>query len=160
MKPSALQMDLILLIISKLFYGWIRKGARKEVRSNTGRQQINLSATVDVIGKKVLFRKEIQRYLEMKQNEEKIIWCTIYTIQISSWPIAYVHVQFLVLSQFYVFKSYLETAKTEAHYLPVYSLDLIPIERLWKSIDRKVLYTNEFFDDFKTGSSCFFNEPF
>ena len=36
----------------KLTYGWIRKGERKELRTNTGRQRLNLSGAIDIISKK------------------------------------------------------------------------------------------------------------
>ncbi len=43
----------------KLTYGWIRKGERKEVRTNTGRQRLNLSGAIDIISKKVFVREDI-----------------------------------------------------------------------------------------------------
>jgi hypothetical protein len=33
----------------KTTYGWIRKGERKKVRTNTGRQRLNLSGAIDII---------------------------------------------------------------------------------------------------------------
>lgn len=48
-------------------------------------------------------------------------------------------------------RAYLETSKIEAHYLPPYSPNLNPIERLWKWMKQRVLYNTyyECFDDFK-----------
>ena len=48
-------------------------------------------------------------------------------------------------------KAFLETSKIEVHYLPPYSPNLNPIERLWKWIKQRVLYNTyyERFDDFK-----------
>lgn len=36
----------------KSTYGWIRKGERKELHTNTGRQRLNLSGAIDIISKK------------------------------------------------------------------------------------------------------------
>ena len=38
---------------TKTTYGWIRKGERKEVRTNTGRQRLNLSGAIDIIPKQL-----------------------------------------------------------------------------------------------------------
>lgn len=48
-------------------------------------------------------------------------------------------------------RAYLETSKIEAHYLPPYSPNLTPIERLWKWMKERVLYNtySEHFDSFK-----------
>jgi len=43
---------------TQLFYGWIRKGVRKEIRSNTGRQRLNISGAVDLIEKKLHFQQD------------------------------------------------------------------------------------------------------
>ncbi len=43
---------------TQLSYGWIRKGVRKEIRSNTGRQRLNISGAVDLIGKKLHFQQD------------------------------------------------------------------------------------------------------
>ena len=39
-------------------YGWIKKGERKEIPSNTGRSRINLSGIVDMIDHKVLVQED------------------------------------------------------------------------------------------------------
>src|SRR6202008_581855 len=39
-------------------YGWIKKGVRKEIPTNTGRARINLSGIIDVISKKVFVEEE------------------------------------------------------------------------------------------------------
>jgi hypothetical protein len=35
-------------------YGWIKKGVRKELLTNTGRSQLNLSGAIDVISHRIL----------------------------------------------------------------------------------------------------------
>ncbi|NGX32049.1 MAG: hypothetical protein K1060chlam4_00087 [Candidatus Anoxychlamydiales bacterium] len=42
---------------TQLSYGWIKKGFRKEIRSNTRRQRLNISGAVDIIEKSFTFKK-------------------------------------------------------------------------------------------------------
>lgn len=42
----------------QLAYGWIKKGKRKEIPSNTGRGRINLSGMIDMITHKVLVKED------------------------------------------------------------------------------------------------------
>jgi transposase len=53
---------------------------------------------------------------------------------------------------------YLETAKIHMHFLPPYSPNLNPIERLWKWMKEKVIYNTYYleFEDFKTSVFGFF----
>ena len=48
-------------------------------------------------------------------------------------------------------REYLKTSKIQMHFLPPYSPSLNPIERLWKWMKERVLYSTyyEHFDDFK-----------
>ena len=48
-------------------------------------------------------------------------------------------------------KSYLKGSKIQAHFLPPYSPNLNPIERLWKWMKERTLYNTCYqeFDDFK-----------
>jgi len=39
-------------------YGWIQIGERKELRTNTGRQRLNLSGAIDIISKRVIVRED------------------------------------------------------------------------------------------------------
>src|SRR5690606_24981727 len=43
---------------TQLSYGWVRKGKRKEICSNTGRQRLNISGAVDIVEKKVHFQED------------------------------------------------------------------------------------------------------
>ena len=43
---------------TKPSYGWIRKGERKEILSNTGRQRVNISGAIDIVSKKVFVKED------------------------------------------------------------------------------------------------------
>jgi transposase len=131
---------------TQLSYGWIKKGIRKEICSNTGRQRINLSGALDVIEKKVLFQEDPML------NAEATI-CFLQKIE-KAYPFKKRIYLFLDNARYYKnqkVRAYLETSKIEAHYLPPYSPNLNPIERLWKWMKERVLYNTyyEHFDSFK-----------
>ena len=44
---------------TKPTYGWIKKGIRKEIPTNTGRQRLNISGAIDITSKKVFVREDI-----------------------------------------------------------------------------------------------------
>ena len=43
---------------TKPSYGWIKRGERKELLSNTGRQRINISGAIDIVSKKVFLKED------------------------------------------------------------------------------------------------------
>ena len=55
-------------------------------------------------------------------------------------------------------RRYLETSKVSLHFLPPYSPNLNPIERLWKWMKERVIYNSyyEHFDDFRKAVFGFF----
>lgn len=131
---------------TKTAYGWIRKGERKEIPTNTGRQRLNLSGAVDIITKKVFIREDIT----LNANS------TIAFLKMleESYPHANkVHV-FCDNAKYYKNKEvveYLTTSRVQMHFLPPYSPNLNPIERLWKFMNEKVLYNkyHQKFSEFK-----------
>ena len=131
---------------TQVSYGWIRKGQRKEICSNTGRQRINLSGAVDLVEQKLHFQEDTML------NAESTI--SFFQKLERAYPTkAKVHL-FLDNARYYknkMMKLYLETSKIKVHYLPPYSPNLNPIERLWKWMKERVLYNTyyEHFDDFK-----------
>jgi transposase len=126
----------------KTTYGWIRKGERKEVRTNTGRQRLNLSGAIDIISKKVFVREDVtlnalSTIAFLKELE-------------AAYPCARrVHV-FCDNARYYRNKDvrdYIEKSKIVMHFLPPYSPNLNPIERLWKFLYEHVLY-NQYYEKF------------
>ena len=127
-------------------YGWIQKGERKEICSNTGRQRINLSGAIDLGEKKLHFQEDVTlnadstilflKKLEKAYPEKKKV-----------------HL-FLDNARYYKnrkVREHLETSNIQMHFLPAYSPNLNPIERLWKWMKERVLYNTyyEYFDDFR-----------
>jgi transposase len=134
-------------------YGWIQKGIRKEVPANSGRSRINLSGVLDVINHKVLIQ------------EDKMLNAVATISFFQKVEAAYpeknrVHI-FCDNAGYYRNKAvteYLQTSKIELHFLPPYSPNLNPIERLWKWMKERVIYNTYYreFEDFKSAVLGFF----
>lgn len=134
--------------------GWIKKGVRKEIPANSGRARINLSGAIDVVDHKVLiqenpmlnasatisfFEKVEKAYPEKKK----------------------VHL-FCDNARYYRNKAvteYLKISRIQLHFLPPYSPNLNPIERLWKWMKERVIYNTYYqdFEDFKLAIFGFFS---
>ena len=134
-------------------YGWIKTGIRKEIPANTGRSRMNLSGAIDIVTHAVLVQEDetlnaistIQFFKKIEEaypDKEKV------------------HV-FCDNAPYYRNKEarkYLATSKIILHFLPPYSPNLNPIERLWKWMKERVVYNTyyEDFEDFKEAIFGFF----
>ncbi|MCL2116993.1 MAG: IS630 family transposase [Planctomycetaceae bacterium] len=130
-------------------FGWIRRGVEKELKSNCGRERVNIHGAVDIDTLETvtdctdsinsqstmcLFDK-----LEAKHPDEKIVDNATY------------YKSLLV-------KECLKTSRIKIHFLPGYSQNLNLIERLWKFFKKKILYNKyyETFDEFLSACKSFF----
>ncbi len=134
-------------------YGWIKKGVRKEIPANTGRLRLNLTGAIDIISHNIVIQEDhtlnaestirfFQKLEEAYPGKQKI------------------HV-FCDNAPYYrnkTVKQYLATSKIVLHFLPPYSPNLNPIERLWKWMKERVIYNTyyEHFEDFKEAVIGFF----
>jgi len=127
-------------------YGWIKKGERKEIPSNTGRSRINLSGIVDVIDHKVLVQED--KMLNAKATIE-----FLKKIE-EAYPTKNKIYLFCDNARYYRNKEvtkHLKNSKIELGFLPPYSPNLNPTERLWKWMKERVLYNTYYqeFEDFR-----------
>lgn len=134
-------------------YGWIKKGVRKEIPANTGRSRLNLSGIIDVVNHNVLVHEDttlnaastirfFQKIEEAYPGKKKIhVFCDNASYYRNK-----------------IVQQYLETSKIVLHFLPPYSPNLNPIERLWKWMKERVVYNTyyEHFDDFREAVVGFF----
>jgi transposase len=127
---------------AKPAYGWIQKGKRKELPTNTGRQRVNLSGMIDIISKQVLVRED-----ETLEAESTIRF-------LRSIEEAYPHKRTVHLfcdnARYYRNKkvhAFLENSKISMHFLPPYSPNLNPIERLWK-LTNELVINNKYYEKF------------
>jgi transposase len=134
-------------------YGWIKTGVRKEIPANTGRSRLNLSGIIDVVTHNVLVAEDTtlnaDSTIRFFQKVE-----AAYPTKVK------IHV-FCDNASYYRNKAvtqYLATSKIVLHFLPPYSPNLNPIERLWKWMKERVIYNTyyEHFGDFKMAVIGFF----
>lgn len=134
-------------------YGWIKKGKVKELKSNTGRQRLNINGAfnIDELSVVVGYDDSInaQSTISLLKKIESKHPCSdvIYTICDNA--------------RYYrskMVKEYLIKSKVKLVFLPPYSPNLNLIERLWKYFHKIVLYNKyyETFDEFKRACKTFF----
>ena len=134
-------------------YGWIRKGKIKELKSNTGRQRLNINSAFNIeelsavsdYGDSINAQSTISllKKVEFRHPDAE----SIYTICDNA--------------RYYrsrMVRNYLEKSKIKLIFLPPYSPNLNLIERLWKYFRKRVLYNKyyETFDEFKKACKSFF----
>ena len=137
----------------QLGYGWIRKGTEKLIPSNTGRSRLNLTGAVDIQSHAVVVQEDtmlnavatISFFKKLELSQPDKVW---------------IHV-FCDNARYYRNKDvnrYLETSRVRLHFLPPYSPNLNPIERLWKWMKEVVIYNTYYkeFDDFRSAVFGFF----
>lgn len=135
-------------------FGWIKKGVRKEIPTNTGRARLNLSGAIDVINHTIVIREDhtlnaestirfFQKVEEVYPGKRKV---HVFCDNASYYRNAAV-------------KKFLQSSKLDLHFLPPYSPNLNPIERLWKWMKERVIYNTHYphFEDFKQAVFGFFS---
>lgn len=131
-------------------YGWIKKGMRKEVPSNSGRLRLNLTGIIDIKTHRVFVRQEPTLNAEQVIDFFKQIE-TVYPTK------KQVHI-FCDNASYYKNRrvsEHLKGSKVQLHFLPPYSPNLNPIERLWKWMKERVIY-NTYYEDFCSFKSAIF----
>jgi transposase len=135
-------------------YGWIKKGVRKEIPANTGRSRINLSGALDMLSYKIVIQQD-----PMLNAKATILF--FQKIEAAYPDKKAIHV-FVDNARYYrnkLVREYLKTSKIKLHFLPPYSPNLNPIERLWKWMKERVLYNSYYpeFEEFKSAIFGFFS---
>ena len=138
---------------SILSYGWIKKGTEKEVLTNSGRFRVNLFGAINIKNFDIVTRSyptinqssvcDFLKSLRAKKDKNKKLYLILDRGPCNK------------------AKSVQELAKElniQIIYLPAYSPNLNPIERLWKFFKKKILY-NKYYEkvkDFKNACTIFF----
>lgn len=136
-----------------LAYGWILKGERKNIATTARQKRVNYIGAVTLNGHKIVYNQvekvdgaNIKNFMNALRrrhpNNEKIHMI---------WDNASYHRSKEV-------KSEAERLNIKLHYLPPYSPNLNPIERLWKVMHEHVSYNTyyEKFSDFVEATANFF----
>ena len=137
----------------QLAYGWIRKGVEKQIPANTGRSRINLTGALDILSHEVVVQEDHTLNADATIRFFK-------RLEASQPDKAQIHV-FCDNAPYYRNKEvtkYLKTSSVKLHFLPPYSPNLNPIERLWKWMKEVVVYNTYYqeFEDFRVAIFGFF----
>jgi transposase len=135
-------------------YGWIKKGVRKELPANTGRARLNLSGAIDIIDQRLVMHEDLTL------NAASTI--RFFNKIEEAYPDKRRMHVFCDNAPYYrnkAVREYLKGSKIELHFLPPYSPNLNPIERLWKWMKERVVYNTyyEHFENFKDAVFGFFS---
>lgn len=126
-------------------YGWIEKGKDKHLKTNTGRQRLNLNGALnseDITDVEILSEPTLNA-------DAMIRLCELLLTKHAAGII------YLILdnARYYRAKKVTEFVKNHPrivlHFLPSYSPNLNLIERLWLFFQKKILY-NRYYQDFAT----------
>ena len=133
-------------------YGWIKKGLRKTIKTNSGRQRLNINGAINIRN------MDFQYCLEVTINAAATI--ALFKRLEAANPLAekvYVVLDNARYHHSKEVKDYLQSSKVKPLYLPAYSPNLNLIERLWKFFNRNVLYNRyyEQFDQLKNAATDF-----
>lgn len=124
--------------------GWIKKGEDFEVKTNSGRQRVNINGAIEINSLDVISRScetvnsksicELLRAIRSRNPEER-------------------HLYFVLDNAAYNRSKEVKRLARELGikvlYLPPYSPNLNPIERLWKFMKKKIM-ANQYFPDLET----------
>ena len=136
-------------------YAWIETGKEKEIKTNTGRERININGVYSPMDHEIIVKQfetinaqatiELFKMIEKKHPE-------LYKIFIISDNAKYYKAKIVY--------DFLETSKIKIISLPPYSPNLNLIERLWKLMKKRVLYNKyyEKFNKFKQAIDSFFRK--
>lgn len=134
---------------------WIEKGAEKYIKTNTGRQRLNLNGAYNPHNQDVIIREDASinaqstiklfKQLQAHYFDKKCIFAIADN------------------ARYYrsrLVKKFLEKSKIKLKFLPTYSPNLNLIERLWKYLRKKVINTTYYprFSEFKEAIKKFFED--
>jgi transposase len=133
--------------------GWIKKGEDFSVKTNSGRQRVNINGAVELGSLDVIARTcktvnqgsicELLRVIRRKNPDEKHLYLVLDNARYNRAGSV---------------RKLAKNLRIKILYLPPYSPNLNPIERLWKFMKKKIM-ANEHYEtiaDFRSALSEFF----
>lgn len=136
-------------------YGWIKRGKTKYLKTNNGRQRININGAINLETKQVI-------YVEDERINAQTMIALLKQIM-KSQKEGKIHIV-LDNARYYhaiIVKEFLEdNPRIVFHFLPPYSPNLNIIERLWRILKKEVVYNSFYlrFCDFKNAINKFFDD--
>ena len=129
-------------------YGWFKKGIEFDVFTNSGRFRININGALCLDGLDIITRTcdrvngdsicDLLKAIRRKNPKEKKLYLVLDNAP---------------FNRSKKVRAIAKELKIKLEYLPPYSPNLNPIERLWKFFKKKTLY-NEYFETFEEFSGA------
>jgi len=135
-------------------YGWIKKGEKAELKSNSGRQRLNIHGAINAETYEV-----IPLISESNVNSDSTIELLQYLEEL--YPLASTIYVILDNAKYHysiAVQEWMEKSRIKLVFIPSYSPELNLIERLWRVFKKNVLYNKyiETFEKFKKECIDFF----
>jgi len=132
--------------------GWIKRGKRHAIQSNTGRQRLNINGAINIETFNLTYRFD--------ETIDAVSTIALFHQLEQAYPEAPRIIVFCDNARYYKSKlvaEYLQTSRIQMEPLPPYSPNLNLIERFWKFFKKNVLYNRyyERFQDFRDASNAF-----
>lgn len=130
-------------------YGWIKRGEKREIKTNSGRERLNLHGAINAETYQVTIIES-----ETVNGESTV---TLLESIENTYPLAKEIIVILDNAKYHyskVVKEFIENSKIKLVFLPSYSPNLNLIERLWKFFKKKVLYNTYHKDISAFRESC------
>jgi transposase len=133
--------------------GWIKRGQRFPLKSNTGRRRLNINGVIDV--------ETMAAVIRYDDTVDATSTIALFDQIEAVYPKAAKITVFCDNARYYrskAVRAYLEQSRIDLQFLPPYAPNLNLIERFWKFFKRQVLYNRyyETFADYKTACNQFF----
>ena len=122
-------------------YGWIKRGEKRELKTNSGRERLNLHGAINVETHQVTI-------IESETVNAESTIDLLSEIE-QSYPLSKEIFIILDNARYHYskkVKAYLKGSRIKLVFLPSYSPNLNLIERLWKFFKKKVLY-NKYYEN-------------
>ena len=123
-------------------YAWIEKGKELEVLSNTGRVRVNVNGAINPAKPTQI----ISHQCDTINALTTIVWLQLIEKYYPTMKAIHLYVDNARYYRSKLVQEFLLTSRIQMHFLPPYSPNLNPIERLWKFIKKEVIksdYTPE-----------------
>ncbi len=137
-------------------YAWIQKGTEKEILSNTGRVRVNINGAINPAKPCEI----VHHKADTIDASSTIIWLSLIEARFTTKKVIHLFVDNARYYRSKEVQKYLEHSRIKMNFLPPYSPNLNPIERLWKFLKKQIIKSNYTPDPnvFQQRIDDFFNE--
>lgn len=142
---------------TKISYGWIRKGQKKAVKTTGSRTRLNIMGALNL---KALTSPLICEYKTINEYNVSLFLNEIRKVYPDYNQKIHVILDGAGYHRSQLVKDWAEVVNIRLHYLPPYSPNLNPIERMWKLMNEHA-WNNRYFSstrEFREAISVFFNQ--